>query len=461
MTTEQCPPTLAAEAVPPSHEFPGSIASRLPPKPESLAIMNGDSPELNAGASGRNDAIFVPGPDQETHALGSVAFTLVALVLPKVMTPDQWVDVGRTIATSEKARQFVLGDFLLDADRRWPNEGEREALLAQVNLAPQTKRNAKHVAKCIPPAVRDCRVSWSKHQCIVDAGILDPEEQRKWLKRAHDEHLSRAQLRRMLNGGSTRKDKPGRAGVPHEVNRLSLDDLPNARKFMVTVESSLPSMDEVENCTDKDIVDQWLAMTVCLREFCAGLQKRLEQLADLRGDNPLEVSPEERVTEADEDVANPDRRGKTYTPDQAREIVARLHTILDGDNPAEPTVVPALGVGLDGEHPRSTSSTSHGGKLPKTEPGSIAEMLNQGRKIHWPRRANAIRIRLPGGKCSVVLKGNEDTLRDACGEEKAIVQFGFVPFDSKGRPKRERFKALDTIPPTTGRGGGERARTRF
>ena len=70
---------------------------------------------------------------------------------------------------------------------------------------------------------------------------------------------------------------------------------------------------------------------------------------------------------------------------------------------------------------------------------TVAEQLNRGLKVAFPKDANAIRVTI-GGKTTVILKADVDTLKGA-GLATAV-EFGLVKNDAKGHPIRKDFKAL-------------------
>lgn len=72
---------------------------------------------------------------------------------------------------------------------------------------------------------------------------------------------------------------------------------------------------------------------------------------------------------------------------------------------------------------------------------SIAEQLNRGTKVDFPKNANAIRVAI-GSKTTVILKADADTLKGA-GVATAV-EFGMVRNDSKGHPIRKGFEAMVT-----------------
>jgi hypothetical protein len=69
---------------------------------------------------------------------------------------------------------------------------------------------------------------------------------------------------------------------------------------------------------------------------------------------------------------------------------------------------------------------------------TVAEALNRGHKVAFPRNANAVRVTI-GAKTTVVLKADVDTLKGAGAA--TVVEFGTIKNDAKGHPLRKQFKA--------------------
>ena len=85
-------------------------------------------------------------------------------------------------------------------------------------------------------------------------------------------------------------------------------------------------------------------------------------------------------------------------------------------------------------------------KAPVAEPTTaapeavtVAEALNLGSKVAFPKNANAIRVTI-GTKTVVILKADADTLKGA--GVATMIEFGTVRNDSKGHPIRKGFEAL-------------------
>ena len=81
-------------------------------------------------------------------------------------------------------------------------------------------------------------------------------------------------------------------------------------------------------------------------------------------------------------------------------------------------------------------------QMPAPQGLTVAEMLNRGIKVAFPKDANAIRIAL-GTKTTVILKADADTLTGA-GVATAV-EFGAVRNDAKGHPVRKNFEPLAAV----------------
>ena len=78
----------------------------------------------------------------------------------------------------------------------------------------------------------------------------------------------------------------------------------------------------------------------------------------------------------------------------------------------------------------------------------IAVALNRGRRIAFPKNANAVRVTV-GHRTAVILKEDADTLEGA-GMATAI-EFGVVRNDRQGHPIRATFEALAAPAPKAAR----------
>ena len=79
---------------------------------------------------------------------------------------------------------------------------------------------------------------------------------------------------------------------------------------------------------------------------------------------------------------------------------------------------------------------------------TVAEALNRGTKVDFPKNANAVRVAF-GRKTTVILKADADTLKGA--GVATMVEFGTVKNDRKGHPLRKNFEGLAAAARRTGR----------
>ena len=90
---------------------------------------------------------------------------------------------------------------------------------------------------------------------------------------------------------------------------------------------------------------------------------------------------------------------------------------------------------------KQVEATSAAGKLQMPTPKglTVAEQLNRGVKVAFPKDANAIRVTI-GNKTTVILKIDADTLKGA--GVATVIDFGTVKNDAKGHPIRKDFAVL-------------------
>src|SRR5690242_11736948 len=89
--------------------------------------------------------------------------------------------------------------------------------------------------------------------------------------------------------------------------------------------------------------------------------------------------------------------------------------------------------------PRAAAAPAIKPAAPRVEGLSMAEALNRGCKVEFPKNANAVRVTY-GSKTTVILKADADTLKGA-GVATAV-EFGTVKNDAKGHPIRKGFAAV-------------------
>jgi hypothetical protein len=123
---------------------------------------------------------------------GNVRFEKTGLVVDGELEDDELLGLVRRLGRMETAIKWWLGDALVLADSRWPDQGgpsfgEWDNVLAALGLKPATGAHYRRVSKAIPIERRHERLSWSHHQRVVP---FPPAEQDLWLERAEREGMS-------------------------------------------------------------------------------------------------------------------------------------------------------------------------------------------------------------------------------------------------------------------------------
>jgi hypothetical protein len=115
-----------------------------------------------------------------------------------------WLATGRRLGTIGRCSQWWIGDWVRYGAARWGEKYAEAARITGYDVA--SLRNMVWVASRFDLSLRNDKLTWSHHVLLAP---LEPEEQRKWLRRASEERLSvadlRLELRSLRNGG---KDKP-------------------------------------------------------------------------------------------------------------------------------------------------------------------------------------------------------------------------------------------------------------
>lgn len=122
------------------------------------------------------------------------AITDVALRLPPDLPYAQYEALMATLCDRRDKIQWLIGDLILYGEKVY---GETYSQAEAVTgLAYQTLANYASVCSRIPRSRRRPRVKFSTHALVAS---LEPNDQKKWLKLADDNHWTRQQLHDELN----------------------------------------------------------------------------------------------------------------------------------------------------------------------------------------------------------------------------------------------------------------------
>jgi hypothetical protein len=138
----------------------------------------------DVASDGYGRSLQLPSSRQTAHiADGELStrgyhFTKTRLVMPPLITQDEWEDIGALIVTAHGSAQWWIGDWLHRADKEW---GDRsiEMALAVTPYKKDTLYNLASIAKAVHFSLRNENLTFSHHVAVAK---LSPVDQERWLK---------------------------------------------------------------------------------------------------------------------------------------------------------------------------------------------------------------------------------------------------------------------------------------
>lgn len=104
--------------------------------------------------------------------------------------------IGMLLGRMHMSVRFAIGDWLLFIENVYPQEWSQ---LAEVlGLSTDTRREYMRVSERVSRSRRRPKLDWSQHRAVA---ALPPVEQKEWLRKAEDEHMSHHALRDALRNG--------------------------------------------------------------------------------------------------------------------------------------------------------------------------------------------------------------------------------------------------------------------
>ncbi len=123
-----------------------------------------------------------------------VTMTPLGLEIHEDLTLDEWCDVGLRIGTAMRSIAFVVGDWLVYAEKRdgqrtfWPGTPEydqvphalylKASVLTGMDMS--TLHNHAYVARHVPRSLRNEKLAWEHHKKV--AKLKDDTEKARWLR---------------------------------------------------------------------------------------------------------------------------------------------------------------------------------------------------------------------------------------------------------------------------------------
>lgn len=136
----------------------------------------------------------------ELEQAGAISVTGLYLSdpdLPFVQFEALCVLLGRM----HEAVRFAIGDAIILGEQLYKEEAYQA--VEAMGLSEDARREYVRVAERVPRSTRRKNLSWSHHRAVA---ALPPPEQKTWLRRASDDHLSHAELREALREGAPARE---------------------------------------------------------------------------------------------------------------------------------------------------------------------------------------------------------------------------------------------------------------
>lgn len=136
------------------------------------------------------------------------ALTATGLDLPPGLSYEEYEAIGRGLFLAQEAIQFAVGDWLNYGEREYQHDIYVQAA-HMTGAADQTLQNWKHIAKALPPQRRQpvWLVKYSIQAEVAKNG-LPAADQRRILKQAAEEGMTKTQVRDLVREAKGEPDPP-------------------------------------------------------------------------------------------------------------------------------------------------------------------------------------------------------------------------------------------------------------
>lgn len=133
---------------------------------------------------------IMPMPPTARPILYNLVIPRSGLQLPRQLSFDAWLEVGRKLSALATSSAWCLGDWLIYGETSF--SGRYREAIERTSLDYQTLRNYAWVARKIPLPRRWEKLSFGHH---AEVAALPEPEQDYWLRKAHELGWSRNQIR--------------------------------------------------------------------------------------------------------------------------------------------------------------------------------------------------------------------------------------------------------------------------
>ena len=111
---------------------------------------------------------------------------------------SQYEALCHMLGVLHESVKFAIGDAILLGEQLYGEEAFQA--IESMNLSEETRRECLRVSARVARSRRRTDLSWSHHRAVA---ALPAQDQKQWLRRCADEHLSHHALRDALRNGET------------------------------------------------------------------------------------------------------------------------------------------------------------------------------------------------------------------------------------------------------------------
>lgn len=131
----------------------------------------------------------------ELEEAGALSVTGLSLADPN-LSYERFEALCLLLGKMHEAVRFAIGDAILLGEKLYAEKAYQAVEL--IGLSEKGRLEYVRVAAKVPRSVRRKDLSWSHHRAVA---ALPVPEQREWLRKSVDEHLSHHELRDALRDG--------------------------------------------------------------------------------------------------------------------------------------------------------------------------------------------------------------------------------------------------------------------
>lgn len=141
----------------------------------------------------------------------TIGETAMALDLPKGQTFDEWLEVGRNLASASKVLNWWIGDWW-NAGEKFGDERRADTAKRLFGIEYQTVRDCGWVANKIPMSRRRDSIGFSHHKEVAALGVVEADQLLERAERdswtVKDIRAEAAAIRGAIHGGPHRDTRP-------------------------------------------------------------------------------------------------------------------------------------------------------------------------------------------------------------------------------------------------------------